>query len=168
MIKENFKYFIWFIIIISLQILVFNNINISGYLNPFIYILFILLLPFNIPGYLLLFISFLTGLIIDTFMYTYGLHSSVTLFIGFIRPFILKIIEPREGYNSGTTPRIFYYGNGWFFKYTLIVVIIHHFFLFFLESFNFNNFFHTFLRATLSSILSTIIIFLSQLFIFRK
>lgn len=168
MFRENLKYLFWFLIIIFFQVFVINNINISGYLNPYIYILFILLLPFNIPGYLLLFLSFLTGIIIDSCLYTYGLHTSVTLFIGFLRPFILKIIAPREGYNTGTYPRIFYYGNGWFFKYTLITVLIHHFLLFYIESFSLQNFLNTFLRALISSISSTIIIFLSQFFIFRK
>jgi len=168
MIKENLKYLLWFFIIIFFQIYVLNNINISGYLNPYVYILFILLLPFDIPGYLLLILSFFTGLTIDISMYTYGLHTSVSLFIGFLRPFILKIIAPRDGYAKATAPRIFYYGNFWFLKYAVISVIIHHFLLFFLESLNFYNFLHTLFRATISSILSIIIIILSQFFIFRK
>ncbi len=89
------------IILILLQILLFNNIQFSGYVNPYVYIMIILLLPAVIPHWLLLIVSFLTGLIIDLFSGSPGMHTSATLLAGFSRPYVLRIISPRDGYESG-------------------------------------------------------------------
>ena len=49
MIKDLLKYLMMFAILIVAQLLVFNNIEFSGYVNPYVYVLFILMLPFEIP-----------------------------------------------------------------------------------------------------------------------
>jgi rod shape-determining protein MreD len=155
-----------FIILLLLQVLVFNNIQFSGYVNPYIYLMFILLLPFEIPAWLLLVISFLTGLIIDLFSGTPGMHTSATLLAGFVRPFVLRVISPRDGYESGADPSMVAYGFRWFFFYTVIMVFIHHTALFYLEVFRLTDFFRTFARVLLSSLFSvTFILFLEY---FRK
>ena len=43
--NEILKHTLRFFILASIQILILNNVQISGYINPFIYILFIMLLP---------------------------------------------------------------------------------------------------------------------------
>jgi rod shape-determining protein MreD len=74
-----------FILLILFQVLLFNNIQFSGYVNPYVYIMFILLLPVEIPSWLLLLLSFATGLIMDFFSGSPGMHTSATVFAGFIR-----------------------------------------------------------------------------------
>ena len=86
--------------LILLQILVFNNIQFSGYVNPYVYLMFILLLPVEIASWLLLLLSFFTGMIIDFFSGSPGMHSSATVLAGFVRPYILRIISPRDGYEA--------------------------------------------------------------------
>lgn len=157
-----------FILVILLQIFLFNNIQLSGYINPYFYILFILLLPFETPGILLLFLSFLLGFTIDIFSQTLGIHASACVFMAFFRPAVLRILIPRDEYEIGTYPRIYYLGFRWFFKYTASLVIIHHLFLFYIEIFTFSDFFLTLLRVILSSIFSISLIILSQYFIYRK
>lgn len=157
-----------FIVLILLQILVFDNIRLGGYMNPYIYILFILLLPFNVRNWVLLCSSFLLGFFMDIFYNTLGMHSAACVLIAFLRPFILKIYSPKDGYESGVQPGIKYYGLTWFFKYSVTLIIIHHFLLFTLEVFRFNEFHHTFLRIILSSFLTSIIIIMSQYLIYRK
>jgi rod shape-determining protein MreD len=88
MINTFIRYGIIIILLISLQLLLFNNIQFSGYINPYVYIMIVLLLPSTIPSWLLLIISFLTGLIIDLFMGSPGMHSSATLLAGFSRPYV--------------------------------------------------------------------------------
>jgi len=68
MIKSFLTYFFLFVILIVTQLLVFNNIELSGYINPYVYVLFILLLPFDVPRVVLLLSAFLLGLCIDLFM----------------------------------------------------------------------------------------------------
>lgn len=157
-----------FIVLVLIQVLILNNIEFSGYINPFLYVLFILLLPFETPAWLLLVSGFVLGLTIDLFMNTPGLHAAATVLMAFVRPFVLRIFAPRDGYEPGTYPRIFYYGVSWFFKYSALLIVIHHFFLFYLEVFRFTDFFSTLFRVILSSVFSIILVVLSQFVMFRK
>ncbi len=168
MIRIFFRNSIRFFIIILIQILIMNNIQFSGYINPFFYILFILLLPFETPKWLLLVVAFILGFSVDLFTGISGMHAAATVFIAFLRPFVLKSFSPHDGYESGTSPGIYYYGIEWFAKYTFVLVVAHSFFLFFIETFGFNNFFHIIIRIILSSIVTGILIILSQFFIFKK
>lgn len=168
MIKVLPRNILIFAILVLIQVLIFNNIQLSGYINPYIYILFILLLPFDTPGWLLLLLGFLMGLSIDIFTDTLGMHTIATTLIAFLRPYVLDIIAPRDGYETGTNPRIAYYGFSWFFKYAAILVVIHHFVLFYIEVFRFGGFFSTLFRVILSSAVTLLIIILSQYFVFRR
>ncbi|MCX6327985.1 MAG: rod shape-determining protein MreD [Bacteroidia bacterium] len=162
MINRILRFGLIFILLLLLQVLLFNNVQFSGYVNPYVYIMFILLLPFEIPAWLLLIISFFTGLIIDLFSGTPGMHTSATVLAGFVRPFILRIISPRDGYESGADPSMLIYGFKWFLIYTSIIVIIHHTALFYLEVFRFADFFRTLLRVLLSSLFSITFIVLLE------
>ena len=168
MIKNLINYGSLFVILVILQITIFNDIQISGYINPYFYLLFIVLLPFETAGWVMLLSAFFLGLTIDLFMFTYGMHTMACVLIAYLRPRILKSISPRDGYDSGSLPRIHYYGLRCFIIYTFIVVAIHHFLLFYLEMFRLADFFHTFLRALLSTIFTVTFIVISQYFIYRK
>jgi len=167
MIKVFPRYILSFIILVFLQVFILNNIQFSGYINPYIYVLFILILPFEIPKWFLLVVAFVLGLTIDLFSGTIGMHSSATVIMAFFRPYILEIISPRDGYESETLPQLRYYGASWFIRYSVILILIHHFFLFYIEVFRFTHFFATFARAILSSIFTIILVLISQYF-YRK
>jgi hypothetical protein len=157
-----------FIVLITVQLLIFDSIQFSGYVNPYIYVLFILLLPFETPNWLLLITAFFLGLIMDIFSDTPGMHTAATVFMAFLRPYVLNLISPRDGYESGTFPRVFYYGVNWFTRYAFILIFAHHFVLFYIEIFRFGNFFSTFLRVLLSTVFSLLFIVLSQFFVYRR
>jgi hypothetical protein len=80
------------------------------------------------------------------------MHTSATLLAGFSRPYVLRIISPRDGYETGPDLSMKVYGLRWFFIYTSTIVLIHHTTLFYLEVFRFADFFRTFLRILLSSV----------------
>ena len=147
----------YFIVLILAQVLVLNNIQLSGYINPYIYVMFILILPFETSGWMLLVSAFFMGLFIDIFPQgiagsggTLGIHTFSTVLMAFIRPTVLRWINPRGDYEKGTEPAAKDYGFAWFFLYAGILVGIHHFVLFFLEDFSLMHFFHTFFRFVLS------------------
>jgi rod shape-determining protein MreD len=162
MINSILRFGLIFILLILLQILIFNNIQFSGYVNPYIYILFILLLPIEIPSWLLLLLSFTTGLIMDFFYGSTGMHSSATVLAGFVRPYVLRVISPRDGYDLGSDPSMQTYGFIWFLTYTSLIVLVHHTALFYLEVFRFADFFRTMLRVLLSSLFSITFILLFE------
>jgi len=168
MIKDFGKYAIMFVVLVLVQVLILNNIQFSGFINPYVYILFILLLPFTIPGYLLLGLSFLLGISIDMFNNTPGIHAGATVLLGFLRPGIARLISSREIIEKGNTPNMTQLGFASFLKYVVISVLVHHLFLFYAEAFSFKDFFETFLRFILSSIFSIVIILASQFIIFKN
>ena len=162
MINKILRFSLIFILLILLQILLFNNIQFSGYVNPYVYLMFILILPVEIPSWLLLLLSFLTGLIMDFFSNSPGMHTFATVLAGFVRPYILRVISPRDGYEPGSSPSMLTYGFRWFLIYTLLFVLIHHTALFYIEVFRFTDFFRTMLRVLLSSLFSVIFILLFE------
>lgn len=168
MIKDLGKYVIMFFVLILVQVLILNNIQISGFINPYIYILFILLLPFNIPGYFLLGFSFLMGITIDIFGNTPGIHAGASVLLGFVRPALAQLVSTRELIEKGQTPTMTILGMANFIKYTVIAVLIHHLILFFAETFSFGDILETLLRWLISSIFSILIILGSQFIIFKN
>jgi hypothetical protein len=163
MIKQLPHYILLFVVLIALQVLVFNNINLGGYINPYIYVLFILLLPFSIPNWALLFIGLFTGFAVDYFMNTLGLHMSASLLVAFARPTILSWMSFRDDLDRFDSPGIGSSGLEWFIRYTLIAVLIHHTALFMLETFSFYHFHITILRILLSTLFTTFFIVLFEL-----
>lgn len=162
MINRILKFSLLFILLILLQVLVLNNIRFSGYINPYVYVMFILILPIEMPSWLLLLISFGTGAVMDIFCGSPGMHASATVLAGFVRPYTLRIISPRDGYEPGADPSMFVYGLRWFLIYTTLIIFIHHTALFYLEVFRFADFFRTLLRVLMSSLFSITFIVLLE------
>ena len=161
------KYPLMFASFVLLQVLILNQINLGGFLNPYIYVLFVLLLPFSMPRYQILLLSFLIGITIDWFSNTPGLHAASAVLIGFLRSPVMSLISVRE-IEQADYPGLKQTGIKWFLTYVAVLVFIHHFFLFYLEVFSFEGFFRTLLRSILSSIFTVVVIVLIQYLIFRK
>ncbi|MBN8643189.1 MAG: rod shape-determining protein MreD [Flavobacteriales bacterium] len=151
-----------FVLLLAAQITIFNNMNLFGYVNPFPYILFIMLFPVNGNKYSLLLSSFLLGLTMDMFLNSGGVHATSCLILAYFRPYIFKFSfglsyeYQTVKINDSLSPERF--------SFILISVIIHHFSLFILEIFTFEYFFTIITRTILSTlftlILSIIIIYL--------
>ncbi len=153
--------------LVFFQVAILNKVELGGIVNPYLYVLFILLLPFETPKWLLLIAAFVCGLMIDMFSETAGLHASACVLMAFCRPGILKVISSKQDYEAGMRPIIQDLGFKWFFSYSLVLVGIHHLLLFYLEVFSFHEFFQTFFRMLLSIICTLSLIILSQYVIYR-
>ncbi len=156
-----------FVLLAFLQIFVLNNIQFSGFVNPYLYVLFVLLLPFETPGWLLLVSSFAMGLVIDLASTTIGYHTIATTFVAYFRILILHLIAPHDGYESNMSPTISSLGFPWFFKYTTMLVLAHHLVLFWVESFRFGDLLTATFRAVASSIFTVILILIYQFLTIR-
>lgn len=151
-----------FVVLIALQVGVLNQIQFGGFVNPYLYILFVIMLPFGTPGWLVLVLSFLMGISIDFFCNSPGINASATVFAGFLRPYLINALMPRESAELSNTPNIRTFGAGWFFKYSLVMVMVHHIFLFVVEVFKFSAIHLVLLRALLSVSFTMLLIMLSQ------
>lgn len=153
-----------FVLLIVLQLLIFNNIEFSGYINPFVYVMFILILPISIPSWVLLLLSFLTGFVVDLFSGTMGVHVFATVMAGFVRPWVLSVNVTSETVEAEMSPSSYRSGLRWFLVYTVTIVFVHHLALFFVEIFSLRNFLHTLLRVVLSTAVTTFFIVLFDFF----
>lgn len=161
--------FVGLAFILAFQILVLNNLEVSEYVHPYVYPMFIFMLPINTPRWLLLPLAFGTGLIVDMFNNTPGMHASACVVIAFLRQPILKLLTPPTGYESVETPSIRFMGVTWFIIFTSIMVFIHHTFYFFTEMLSFHNIGYTLLKIIFSGIISSLLILiLTFLFTTRK
>jgi hypothetical protein len=144
------------------QVLIIQNINLSGYIILLPYVMIILILPFETNRLIVLITSFLLGICVDYFYDSSGIHASACTILGLSRYYVLRYVAPREGYDVGVKPIIEDMGLEWFIRYAGTLILIHHFFLFYIELFRFAEFFKTLLRIILSSIGTFGMIYLIQ------
>lgn len=161
------KYGLMFIGLVLTQVLVLNHIQFSGFVNPYIYILFVLLLPLSSPRYAVLLLAFLIGITIDIFSNSLGVHAFATVFAAYFRPFVIRLISNREE-DMSNYPGLMQTQSRWFLGYITIMVVLHHTVLFYLEVFTFHNFFETLFRIFVSSVFTIFAIVLSQFIVFRE
>ena len=165
--RQNIKYIGHFFLIVGIQVLVLNHININGLINPYLYPLLIILLPLNIRPYALLLIAFFTGITIDCFEHSYGMHASVLVLVAFLRPLLFKILNPKEQENDDLID-MYYHGVTWFVVYISIMVFLHHLIYFVVEKGNFSAYHFTFIKTIISSIFSVLCMMMYLLFASNK
>jgi rod shape-determining protein MreD len=156
-----------FVVLVLFQVLVINHIRLGGYVHPYIYLVFVMLLPFSTPKWQLLVLGFALGLTVDLFTGTPGLHAGATTLMAFCRPSLIKLISGNQKFENITEPNLGQLGGLWFFRYALFMVLIHHFALFFLESFSFRLIGQVLLRILLSVPVSVFLIMMIM-FIFKS
>lgn len=140
--RAIFQHIIRFILLIILQVFIFNHVLVMGSGTPFIYPLFILLLPIHLPSTAILILSFCTGLMVDMLSDGGGIHAASLTAMGFFRKPVLNLLMPQSGYDKNELPDLHHQGARWFFFYSTTLLLIHHTFLFLLEVFSFENFPH--------------------------
>ncbi len=157
-----------FIVVIFIQVFLLKNIDVYNLSTPYFYILFILLLPFETPNFLLFALSFLLGIIIDAFYDTPGLHASACVLLALVRVMFISITVQKEGFDNEPDPALSMMGFRWFFTYTIVLTLFHHFLLFNLEAFSFSQFEYTVSRFLLSSVFTVVLILISGLLFYRR
>lgn len=160
-----FLHIIRFIALVIAQALLFNNINFLGYINPYIYIMFIALFPVKNNRLIIIFLSFFLGLAIDLFSDTGGIHAAACVFIAYIRPILLKfsfgVIYEHQTIKFNTVE----FGEK--LTYLTLLTVIHHFVLFYLELFSASKIILVLQKTVFSSIF-TILLILIITVIFSK
>ncbi len=155
-----------FLLLVLLQVVLLNNINFLGYINPYVYIIFILVYPFTGNKSLLIFLSFLLGLSVDIFSDSGGVHAAASVFIAYARPAVLKfsfgISYEHNTIKINKAPlnqRIIYIA---------IMVFMHHLILFSLEIFSVSHILLILKSALFSGIFSTVLILCVLILFSRK
>lgn len=159
--------FLRFVGLLLLQVLVIDNIRLGYYVHPYVYVLFVFLLPFSIPNWQLLFSGFAMGLAVDLFCGTPGLNAAATVFMAFIRPFVINGMTRRKDINENDEPSLDNMGVSRFLVYSILLLLAHNLLLFMLETFSF-RLIGVVLLQTLLSVFSSLILIFIILLLFKK
>ncbi len=155
-----FEYVLLFLGVTLLQVLFFNNLQLTVYLTPLVYITFIVLLPMGISSGMLLLLGLLTGMVNDFFMGTGGINTIVTLLTAFLRPAILNLIAGKENTREGGIPCKRTLGTKKYIRYTSLLVLLQCAVFFPLEILSFRHFPATLFRIAASGIVTLLFVWL--------
>ena len=152
--------------LILLQILILKravpDFGLFQYVHLVVFPLFLFLLPLRTPHSVVIFLGFVTGLIVDVAYDSLGVHASAGVFVGFLRPMIIGALEPRGGYTIGQSPSVKQLGWNWFLPYVSIMLLLFLIFFFVVESFSFRDPLNILKRTILSFVFSILIIIVYQ------
>lgn len=143
-----------FILLLALQVVVCNNIDLFGFIDPYPYILFIVLYPVNGNKAGLLLSSFFLGLFMDMFLNSGGAHATACVTLAYLRPAFFKFSfgisyeYQTVKINDRLSPERF--------SFLLISVVTHHFILYLLEVFRFSLVLDILIRTLLSALFTLV------------
>ena len=163
--RNNLLSIFQFILLLFLQVFLLNNINLLGFINPNLYLLFFIVYRFNSNPTLLIFLGFLMGLLLDLLTQGSGAHTIATLTIAFLRPTIIRAnfginYDIPMGMIEGTT-------QNQRFLYILMIILIHHLLLYIIIYFSFDSVLIILKNTLFTSFFTFIMVYIS-LGLFKK
>ena len=145
-----------------MQVIVCKNINFEIgdrlSMDVVIYPLMLIILPVNTPAALVVIIAFFSGLSIDYFYDSPGVHTSALVFVGFLRKPLLNVLEPRIGYNVGETPLQVSRSDYWYYIFASVMVFVHLLFYYFISFFSIQFILDILVKTILTFIVSMLLI----------
>ncbi|HAC23073.1 MAG TPA: rod shape-determining protein MreD [Porphyromonadaceae bacterium] len=157
MLNNTIRNSIYFIVFVVLQVLLFNQISFFKVATPFLYIYFILKLPEGTSRSLVVFYGFLTGLSIDIFSNTPGMHAAAATFAGLVRYPLIKRLTTKDMVETAA-PSFYSMGAGGYTRYVVFFVLLHHAALLLIESFTLFDPLYLIIRILASSALTIILL----------
>jgi hypothetical protein len=169
-VSEFLRNIIRLAVFILVQVYILNKIpHLHRFITPYLYFLFILWLPFSISRFGLLVAGFFTGLILDYFMMTPGLHAAACVLIAYVRPFVIGILTPKDtsefNYRE-PSPRAMQWTP--YMVYVLILTVLHHGYMTFLEWLDFGTFLDFLIKVFATTGISMLLIFTVELLFPRR
>ena len=132
----------------------------------FFYLGFLLFLPISTPIVVQLVLSFVMGWTLDIFYDTGGVHAAAAVVLGYIRPWILRLLTPRDGYEMADSVNIHQMGWQWFSVYLTLLVVLHHAAFFLLELGSFRHLGLTMGKMLVSALFTSLALLIVQLLFF--
>ena len=164
--KLGLTHLLQFFIFVALQIFLVQYLVLFNTGFCFIYIAFLLFLPIQLPPVMLLLMGFTTGITVDTFYDTAGIHAASCVLLAYIRPHILRFLTPRDDYDANDSVNVRLMGWGWFTTYALVLIFLHHLLLFFLELGGLKVVGFTLLKVVVSTLYTFVVVVIVQLLFF--
>lgn len=156
---------------IMVQVYILNKVpHLHQFIKPYIYFVFILWLPFNLSRIALLAVAFITGMALDWFTNTPGLHAAPCVLIAYLRPVIIGLLTPKDNMTEFTyrepSPR----SMGWtpYLVYALILTLLHHIYLTALEWLSFGSPLRFLIKVSATTAISMLLIIIVELLFPRR
>ena len=164
------KNIVRFILLILVQVYVLDKIHLHKMVTPYIYLLFIIWMPFKLQRGWQMIIAFALGFTLDSFRHNPGFHASACVLIAYLRPIFINILIPQEGADTNYEEPSMKSMGGFlpYMVYAGVLVFLHHGWLFMLEAWQIGNFWYFVIKTLLSTIVSLILIIITELLFSRK
>ncbi len=168
--NDFFRNILRFVFFILLQVYVLDKIpHLHRFITPYLYYLFILWLPFSISRQWLLLVGFGTGLVLDYFSMTPGLHAAACVLIAYVRPWLINILTPRDtsefNYRE-PSPQAMQWTP--YAVYVVTLTLLHHGYLVFLEWLSFGRFLDFLIKVICTTAISLLLIFTAEMLFPRR
>ena len=151
------KQFVRYVIVMILQVLLFDQLQLWGACHPYIYVLCLLMMPITLPHSLSMILGAVIGLVMDVFCNSLGVHMAACILLMFIRPYLIgAIVNDKDRLNEQISSRTI--GMEALIKYVVIGVLIHHLTVFSLAAWSWSHFGFVLLETLVSSTVTILII----------
>ena len=151
------KQFFRYVVVMILQVLLFDQLQLWGACHPYIYVLCLLMMPITLPHSASMIIGAAAGLVMDVFCNSLGVHMAACILLMFIRPYLIgAIVNDKDRLNEQISSRAI--GTEALIKYVVIGVLIHHLTVFSLAAWSFSHIWFVLLETLVSSIVTILII----------
>lgn len=155
------------VLLVLLQVLLLNRINIAGYVTPFLFIYFILILDSSVSPIERMIWGFCIGLVVDVFSSTPGMHAASTTLMAYAQPSLLRlffVFDRRDRINPGFESM----GVRPFLSYIFFGTLLHHAVFFMLKTFSFAQPLALLLTVLFSTLFTVLLMVLTELLLRRK
>ncbi len=164
--KIYIKYLLLFPFYILIQILVLNQVLVSTYINPFLYLILIINLPVKVSKIFLFIYAFMLGFVVDLFSFSIGFHSTACILIAFMKNWVNKITIPHNILSDTDEIKLKKVGKQAYISFSIILIFIHHGCLFILENMYIDI--KILVKILFSTSISLIVILITELFVKKK
>lgn len=151
-VRNVIQLFFKVLLYLAVYLLVTSRISLFSFASCFSYTAAILLLPIRYNAVRILVFSFVTGLLVDVFSSTPGIHSAACVVLGFFRASFLNWMVPAGGYEDYMNITIPSMGLKWFLPFTLGLLFLHSLVYFTIDYASFSHFGMVLLRAAATTL----------------
>jgi len=146
-----------YIVVMLLQVLLFDQLQLLGVCHPYIYVLCLLMMPITLPHSADMIIGAAVGIVMDIFCNSLGVHMAACILLMFLRPYILgTIVSDKDRLNEQINLRAI--GMEALIKYVVILVVIHHLTVFMLAAWSWSHIGFVLIETVVSSFITGLIV----------
>ncbi|PID88854.1 MAG: rod shape-determining protein MreD [Bacteroidia bacterium] len=156
------------VMVLLLQVFLFNQMQISGYIQPAFFLFFVLMLPLKSSAALRLISAFVIGILVDMFTQTMGLHTAAVVLMAYVQHYLIPRMKISKDMDVSKSPSLKVVSLGWFAMYAAILIFIYHLAYFVLDAFSLPFVLRHFYRVFISSFATFIVVMAAYLINYRS